>query len=196
MKAIFKSKKGELQFCAINYVPNIILSIKSKNQFGIDTGYVNIYFHENNRMFLDTIYCYDKFRGNGIATKIFELAEYILREYDGYLIRGDYNPSQLSTDRENKIECSEEELNKRAESFYKSNGFEIIDYNDYMEASSEYDGLTVEYDFQLGEDISKKIVVKQLRTREKYNFLDTDGIILERGIIEEKNKQTIELDEK
>ena len=64
---------------------------------------MNIYFHPNKRFFLDTIYCYDTFRGRKIASNLNEIADYIMQKYQGYKIRGVYEPGQLSTDRINNI---------------------------------------------------------------------------------------------
>jgi len=77
-KAIFYDNKGRLQIAIIYCVPGQVISIKTFNENQKETGYMNLYFHHHNRIFLDTIYCYDEFRSNGIAKKISELADYLL----------------------------------------------------------------------------------------------------------------------
>lgn len=98
---------------------------------------MNIFFHPNKRFYLDTIYCYDQFRQSGIATLISELADYILKDYNEYVIRGVYEPGQLSTDRYNNIERSKEELEIAARQFYEKAGYMIIKYYEYLRDKSK-----------------------------------------------------------
>ena len=126
---------------------------------------MNIFFHPNKKLYLDTIYCYDQFRKSGIATLISELADYILREYNGYVIRGVYEPGQLSTDRENNIERSKEELEIAARKFYKKAGYIIIEYEEYLKDKSKYPFLINE-DFYIDEEGATTIVAKQIKQRE------------------------------
>ena len=51
---------------------------------------MNIYFHPNMRFYLDAVYCYDAFRGRGIASNLSEISDYIMQKYQGYVIRGVY----------------------------------------------------------------------------------------------------------
>lgn len=186
-KAIFLDNNGNVQTAIINYVPNKILHIRVFNENQNQTGYIDLYFHHNNRIFLDVIYCYDEFRGNGVARKMNDIVDYILRDYEGYIIRGVYEPSQLSTDRENKIVRDQDELNIRAKSFYESCGYSIINFQDFLTNSSNYPNINIRDDFQLGEEIAENIVVKIIKPKENYNFNEIDGVLINDNILNSTN---------
>lgn len=177
-KAIFLDKNRNIQTAVIRYVPNEILWIDSYNKEQQKTGYINLYFHPNKRIFLDVIYCYDEFRGNGIATQLSDLADYFLKDYSGYMIRGVYEPSQLSIDRENSIVKSQEELNLRATNFYHSSDFSIVSLKDYQKKPSSYPNIDIRNDFQLGEELANYIVVKKITPKHNYHFTEIDGILV------------------
>ena len=174
-KAVFIDYDNNEQYAEIIIVQGMFIGIKTFNSDNKETGYMNIFFHPNKRLYLDTIYCYDQFRNKGIATFISELADYILKDYEGYVIRGVYMPGQLSTDRENNIIRSKEELEIATRKFYNRNGYEIINYADYIKNKGKYSFL-VDNDFYLGEDGPTTIVAKQLYPKE-YSFYEEDGII-------------------
>lgn len=166
--AIFSDSIGEIHIVEIIQKNNAFLSLKSRTKDGDNSGYMNLYFHPNNRIFLDTIYCYDKFRGRNIASNLSILSDYLLQEYEEWMIRGAYEPGQLSTDRLNNIYISKENLNDRAINFYLSNGYRIIEYKDYIKNTSKYAYINEENDFQLGEEKADIIVVKFVK---KYDYL-------------------------
>lgn len=171
----FIDYKGNEQYAKIKFNDGVFLDIHTFNQNNTCTGYMRIYFHPNNRLYLDVVYCYDEFRGMGVATFISELADYVLSCYTGYIIRGVYEPGQLSTDRENKIERSDEYLDLNARKFYSRAGYEIINYEDYCNNKDKYLYLTNE-DFILGEDGPTTIVAKPIILKE-YPFYEENGII-------------------
>lgn len=173
--AIFTDTENNEQRAYIRIIDGMSISINTFDSNNNATGYMNIYFHPNNRLYLDNIYCYDQFRNKGIATFISELSDYILKDYDGYIIRGSYEPGQLSTDRENNIERSQEELEKAARKFYKKNGYEIINYEEYNKNKDKFPYI-IDGDFYLGEADPATIVVKQLHEYE-YTFYEEDGIL-------------------
>ena len=173
--ALFIDYKNNVQYARIRINEGIFVGI---NTFDLDnnpTGYMNIFFHPNKRLFLDTIYCYDQFRKSGVATLISELADYILKDYEGYVIRGVYKPGQLSTDRENNIERSQEELEMSARKFYRKNGYEIINYEEYIKNNNKYPYL-IDEDFILDEGGPTTIVVKQI-SKKGYSFYEDEGVI-------------------
>lgn len=139
------------------------------------TGYTRIYFNPDNRFYLDAIYCLDEFRGIGIATVISELSDYIMSKYEGNIIRGAFKPTQMSTDRDNNIERSEDELDIAARRFYKKSGYEVINYEEYINNPKIYPYIDPE-DFQLGEEIAKTIVAKVISKKE-FSFIKKDNII-------------------
>lgn len=145
---------------------------------------MNIYFHPDKRFFLDTIYCYDAFRGRRIASNLSEIADYIMQKYQGYKIRGVYEPRQLSTDRINNITRDKVELEKRADNFYQSMGYKKIDYKDFREHPERYSEIDKELDFQLGEEMAKTIIVKDIMPKQQYPFKVINGVLVNKNALE------------
>lgn len=186
-QAYFYDNKNNKQIANILISKDKFIGVDTFDESNEPTGYIHIYFHPNNKLFLDTIYCYDQFRQSGIATKISELADYLLKDYIGYKIIGEYKPGQLSKDRENKIERPLEELDNAARKFYEKNGYQIIEYKDYLKNKDKYNYIT-EDDFKLGEDETNIIVAKVIEEKE-YSFYEEDGIIYHNNYIKENIKR-------
>lgn len=182
--AIFKDEKGDFNIVEIYINIGQCFMLNSKNQQGENTGYMNIYFHPNMRFFLDTIYCYDAFRGRKIASNLSEIADYIMQKYQGYKIRGVYEPGQLSTDRINNITRDKEELEKRADNFYQSMGYKKINYKDFREHPERYTEIDENLDFQLGEEIPKTIIVKDVIPKQQYPFKIINGVLVNKNAFE------------
>lgn len=187
--AVFCDKDNNIQLASIRIVPKIVISIKSFNLDGNDTGYMNICFHPKNRLFLDTIYCYDKNREKGVATNISLIADYLLQDYQDHIIRGVYEPSQLSTDRDNHIERSIDELHDRADSFYNGAGYKKIYYRDYKQNHSKYPTIDPIYDFKLEEELAECIVIKKIGPNLDNPFTRKDGIITRENVLENLNSE-------
>jgi len=177
-KAIFLDNKGNIQYSIIYEVPKVALLIDTFDLNDNKTGYMKLYFNPNNRIYLDVIYCYDAVRNNGIATKMSELADYLLKEQTNAIIRGVLYPSNLSTDRENNLPFIQEELDLMAKNFYTSNGYSIISYEDYLTNPNKYLSIDIDNDFQLGEAIAQNIVVKKIEPKERYLFQEINGILV------------------
>lgn len=186
---IFKDNCGELYITSIHFIPNVLLNLKCLNLEGEEAGYMNIYVHENNRLYLDVIYCYDKFRNRGIAHNISEIADYILQVYDGYLIRGAYEPSQLSSDREDKIIRDVTELEMFANKFYTSNGYQIVSYNEFKKNPARFGDLNEQEDFQLSEEFEDYIIIKRVKKKDKYPFIMKNGYIINENAVQKEEKQ-------
>lgn len=182
--ALFLDKEGNINYVVIRIDPNSLIALKSFDENMKQTGYINIYFHPNKRLFLDTIYCYDDYRGKGIAGNLSEIVDFILKDYSNYIIRGEYNPSQLSSDRENNIYCSKKELETRADNFYRHAGYDKIHYTDYVKNPSKYPDININDDFQLGEEISDCIIVKKIIQKENYHFKELNNLIVSEKIID------------
>lgn len=174
-QAFFIDYNGNEQRAEIRINEGIFISINTFNQSNNPTGYMHLFYHQNNRWYLDVIYCYDAFRRAKIATYISELADYLLRDYIGYVIKGVYEPQQLSTDRENKIERSRQELDLAARKFYEKAGYAIIDYEDFLNDEYKYYYL-MEDDFCCGEVEPGTIVAKEIVAK-NYAFFEENGII-------------------
>ena len=160
--ALFKDKSGNIQIITIYIVPGLCIHLHSINEDLESTGYMYTYIHPDKRIFLDTLYCYHNFRGNGVAASLSELMDYLLKDYIGYIIRGVFSPNQLSTDRIDNIPCSTEELMARATSSYQKNGYQIITHDDFLVNQANYPELVEELDFQLGEGFTQSIVTKKI----------------------------------
>ena len=145
---------------------------------------MNIYFHPNKRFFLDTIYCYDAFRGRKIASNLSEIADYIMQKYQGYKIRGIYEPGQLSTDTINNITRDKVELEKSADNFYQLMGYKKINYKDFREHPERYTEIEENLDFQLGEEIPKTIIVKDVIPKQQYPFKIINGVLVNKNAFE------------
>ena len=181
--AFFQDKNNHINIVIVRISPNETISLKSYNEELQETGYVNAYFHPNNRIFLDTIYCYDEYRGIHIATKLSRLLDFFLQDYEGYIIRGVYEPSQLSTDRERNVYCSQEELEKRADNFYYKNGYLKLSYDDFIHNQSSYSFINEWDDFQLGEELANCIIIKTIQKNKSLSFKKIDGVIVEKSIL-------------
>lgn len=182
--AIFKDEKGDINIVEIYINLGECFMLKARNEQGKETGYMNIYFNPGERFYLDTIYCYDAFRGRRIATNLSQIADYILQKYQGYVIRGRYEPQQLSTDRINGISRDEEELERRADNFYFSEGYQKVQYKDFKSHPERYPSLDERLDFQLGEEVAKTIIAKTVRQRQKYPFQTKDGVLISENVLE------------
>lgn len=190
--AAFLDKNNNPYLVSIRVVPNVMIGLNAFNENRKETGYANLFFHQNRRIYLDTIYCYDQYRSLNIASKLNEIIDYVLRDYPDYIIRGVYEPSQLSSDRENKIFCSQEELNKRADNFYSASGYSKIYYDDYMNNPDMYPDINELDDFQLGEELAKCIVVKKVIAKEKECFRRIKGILVDTETLENLRSKLIE----
>lgn len=183
-QAYFYDNKNNLQYAEILITENKFIGIKTFNEDNIPTGYILIFIYPNNRLFLDTIYCYDEFRHLGIATKISELADYLLKDYIGYKIIGEYKPSQLSTDR--VIRRSKDDLDKQARNFYLKNDYQIIKYKDYLQNKDKFDYINSQDFMKLNN--TNIMVVKELKEK-KYSFYEEDGIIYHKNYTEKNVKK-------
>lgn len=181
--AFFQDKNNHINIVVARISPNQAISLKSYNEELQETGYVNVYFHPNNRIFLDTIYCYDEYREINIASKLSQLLDFFLKDYEGYIIRGVYEPSQLSTDRERNVYCSQEELEKRADNFYYKNGYLKLSYDDFIHNQSSYSFINEWDDFQLGEELANCIIIKKIQKNKSLSFKKIDGVIVEESIL-------------
>ena len=182
-RAVFYDNLGDTHVVLVTINPGVFLGIESYNDMGEKTGYINFCFHPHNRIFLESVYCFDNCRSKGVASRISELTDFVLREYVGYIIRGVYLPSQLSIDRECEIYRSPQELDLRATKFYQKNGYEIISLEDYLNNPVLYPNLLKDYDFQLGEELVEVIVTKKIKALEKYQYKEIGGIYVHDNVI-------------
>lgn len=181
--AIFKDGKGDINVVEIYINLGQCFMLKSRNEQGENTGYMNIYFNPNKTFYLDVIYCYDTFRGRKIAANLSEIADYILQKYQGYIVKGSYEPQQLSTDRISEISRDKKELEQRADTFYSSAGYQKVTYKDFKSHPERFPNID-EFSFQFGEEVAETIVVKTIRQKQKYPFQIKDGVLISENVLE------------
>lgn len=190
-RAVFVDNIGKVHVALLRINPELFVDIRTYSDENEPTGYMRLWFHPNNRIFLDTVYCYDKYRSRGIASKISDLADFLLQEYIGYVIRGVYEPKQLSTDRKNNIYRDQQELNLRASEFYKKCGYQIVSLKDFLDEPYLYPELNKLDDFQLGEKLADFIVEKKIIPMEKYQFCEMDEIYVHNNALGIINSDSI-----
>ena len=185
MHAVFRDSKGSFNIADI-YINDVVINIDTRNMENQETGYMHLFFHPEKRFFLDEIYCYDQFRGRSIASNISQLSDFLLKNYNGHIIRGVYKPGQLSIDRLNNIVRDKKELENRADSFYYLNGYTKITLEEFRKCPEKYPKLTERLDFELGEETARCIVVKEVKQKEKYPFEIINGIIINKNALEKE----------
>ena len=172
--AFLKDNNGNI-IQAIIQINDDIFSIRMFNEHMELLGYMNFQIQKNNRIFLSEIYCYDQYRSLGIASKLSQLGDYVLKDYQGYIIRGVYFPTEMSTDREIS-EMNMDELDLRARRFYEKNGYKIINYEEYIMNKNKYRFLDSNLDFKINNQRILEIVYKIIEKQE-YNYYEDNGLI-------------------
>ena len=184
--AVFVDNLGAIHRVEINKRGDMFIALDATDVFGERTGYIRFWVNPNNRFYLSEIYCFNQFRGRGIATFLNDIAEYILKDYEGYIVRGVFEPAQLSTDKLDNVYCSKEELYARAIAFYQKVGYQIITLEDYKKNPEKFFGINEIEDFQLGEEIADTIVVKVIKKQENYKVREINGVLVHDSYIEAK----------
>ena len=174
---------------------NTILSLIKKDDIAeatrIDTytmeeekcGYIDVRtsFCTANRLYLSQVYCYEKFRSLGIASNMSSLLDYILKDYLGYVIYGDFNPAQMSTDTiDGKM--TKEELIRRAKEFYKKARYEVLTCSEYMANKSRYPYLDKEVDFGTYHEYMTR-VFKKIEAQNEYDYTLVNGILVHKNAV-------------
>lgn len=176
--AFINDNNGNIMQAIIDIDDDIIRIRMFDDQYRL-LGYMNLQIQKNNRIFLYEVYCYDEHRGSGIATKISELADYVLKDYPGYIIRGVYSPMQMSTDIDN-VPRSFTELEQRARHFYEKNGYEILSRNKYEVCKDKYDFLNIKDDFTINNQLLNEIVFKVIKEKE-HSYYEDNGLIFSKN---------------
>lgn len=184
--AVFVDNFGAIHRVEINKRGDMFIALDATDVFGERTGYIRLWVNPNNRFYLSEMYCFNQFRGRGVATFLNDIAEYILKDYEGYVVRGVFEPAQLSTDKLDNVYCSKEELYARAIAFYQKAGYQILTLEDYKKNPENYFGINEIEDFQLGEEIADTIVVKVIKKQENYKVREINGVLVHDSYIEAK----------
>lgn len=176
---LFQDKKDDIGIIIDKRFNNHIINLEAYTLNGNNIAYMDIMtnYTEEHRFHLGGIYCYDKFRGRGIATYLSEFADYILKDYTDYIINGYYFPTQMSTDRINAPK-KQEELDLRALAFYKKNGYIIITQKEYEENPYLYPKLIKDIDFPNNEYISNTRIFKRIIPSQDYKYTLLGDILI------------------
>ena len=192
-QAFFLDKEGKLYYATIDMLPtefkeylnDRIISITVYDINDNEVGYTRIYpeREKNGRLtfYYDVVYVYDKYRNKGIGTKINELVDYLLRNYEGHLIRGIYMPENSST--------SKEEADKMTTYFHNKSGYSIITCKEYDKNKNKYPYLN-EQDFVFDEFGGTTIAAKVIEEQD-YEFTLHDGKLFDKRLENKKIKSLL-----
>lgn len=180
--AVFYDKIGELQIAIIKYLPKVGIHIDVFNLNGVETSFKRMYYHDMKRIYMSEIYVYEPFRGNKIAGILADLTDYILIDFIGYTLRGVKNPYQALDEKNQSI--TEEELNRRADAYYKKAGYQIIYYEEYKKNKKAYPIVDELTDFLLDEEVPECIIMKKVELKSDYEFAEIDGLLVHKNALE------------
>ena len=71
-----------------------------------------------------------------------------------------------------------------SDNFYRAMGYKKIGYEDFRKHPERYSGIDENLDFQLGEEIPKKIIVKDIIPKQKYPFRVINGVLVNQNALE------------
>ena len=180
--AIITDAKNNKFICAICHNETskyFALSIELHNSLNLErVGFINIFRDPENRLLLSSIYVNWAFRGLRLATKLNDLATFVLKNESGKIIRGRFAPYDNLNDHQLPKDLSNEERIFYAEKFYLSNGYTIVKTKDFEKKPKNFPLLNIR-DFNLSEENTTSIVYKILPALENYNFYEENNFITE-----------------
>jgi len=179
--AVISDAKNNKYICAINYnavSKYFALSIEMHDTELNNKGFINIFRAPNNRLSLSSIYVYWDVRGLGLATKLNDLASFILRDEAGKIIRGRFFPYDVPQDTQLPTGLTNEEKEYFAKKFYQSNGYNLLKYDDFKSNPENFPELD-KWDFELGEKPAEIIVIKKIKQLKNNQFQEHFGFITE-----------------
>ncbi len=154
---VFEDSQNEINIAKLLCVENSPVGIESYNLQGEMTGTMSFGKYGDKGFYLSEIYTYKQFRGRAIASHLNEIMDFALKDFDGYLITGNFFPMQ----RESDGVCSQKELLKRAKNFYRSTKFKI--------------------------DCKNNTLNKTISKKKKYPFKKLDDIYVHEKVYEKLN---------
>ena len=179
--AIISDSKNNKYICAIDHNETsnyFALSIYLHDLNLEPKGFINFFRDPNKRLFLSTIYIYYDVRGLGLATKLNNLADFILRNESHKIICGRFLPYNIPQDKSLPPDLTKDEKDFFARKFYTSAGYKIVSFNDFKTKPSSFPDIA-ENDFKLGDKFAEKIVYKKLKKLDKNLFREECWLITE-----------------
>lgn len=173
----------EIKFNSVN-LNGIAKTIKDKyiliklSNSREEVGYMELYFRGVKKVTLETIYCADKYRKHGIGTTLLDISDTLLKNYVGYILCGEYYPTQMLNDI-TKIR-SDKELDKAARSFYLKHGFNITSYKDYIANPNNYPLININDFDTFIRRFGRSVVYKKIEEKDEYRFIYNGDTILEK----------------
>lgn len=174
--------KDEYENNMVVYIREVVrkyIEIKVYTEEGEEVCFMDVFFYPRKRFYLSDIYCKRGYRGRGIAEKVVEMMEYLLKDYRGYSINGVLYPHEYSSDT-SALQGTYEDLYARVENFYSRMGFEIISYAEYCKNREEYPLVDERTDFLEHEHIPERIILKRLDKKE-FSFIEIDDLVFDEG---------------
>lgn len=140
-----------------------------------EVGYMELHFRDVKKVTLEAIYCADKYRRHGIGTTLLDISDALLKNYTGYVLCGEYDPSQMLNDL-SKVR-SDKELDKAARSFYLKHGFNIANYKEFKADPKKFPLININ-DFNIvNKKFGRSVVYKTIEEKDSYRFIDNGDII-------------------
>ena len=179
--ALFLDKKGKVIKAKIERLTEEPISDKSQIFININciqsggelVSYLRLYTvpYASEKLVLDMIYEYSKFRGQGIGKKMFELLPDAVKDLHKTKLVGAYLPNNYAEDCASGIEFNEKDANVTA-NFYKRNGFQLIRAKNIW--SNKNIGLQ---DFEFGGLSANTIVYLPLPLKQN-KYINYNGFLL------------------
>lgn len=179
-KVIFYDNNGNLCY-AIMDIDDPLIIIKGYDELGEETSFLKLLRKEDS-WYIDYLVCFERYKNRGIATALLNMADYILKDYNGF-IYGEYSPYSNSV--------SDEKIDEITNSFYVKNGYAIITKKSFLENASDYPELSEKYFEKTKEKLGHSIVFKRNTKKQSYRFIESDNILME---IEDWNNNTNNID--
>lgn len=177
-KAYFKDGDDNLEKVMIGINEGVSIFIDSYTDDD-KTGYLNLYFHPNKKIYLNPIYCYSKYRGLGVAKNLSDIADYLLKDYEDYTIIGIYKPGiMLDSFDEYASSVSEEYADRYARAFYKRAGYDILSQAELIDNPDKYYYIDMDKDFKNNSILEEdEIICKQIIKQDEYNYIEEDDVL-------------------
>lgn len=158
------------------------IEIKAYTEEGEEVCLMDVFFYPRKRFYLSDIYCKRKYRGCGIAEKVLDMMEYLLRDYHGYIINGVLYPHEFSNDI-SASRGSYEDLYAHVEHFYNKMGFVVVSHAEYCQNRESYPLVEERTDFLEHEHIPDRIILKRL-TKKEFPFVEVNNLIFAENAID------------
>lgn len=179
----FKDKCARLMIAYVRSLDNGSIEINVFSEFGESVGVLGIIRHQGKKLFMTQLYCYRKYRGNGVSEKMIELSEYLLLDLTEFYLVGVFDPFELSQDESSPFVSSIDDLRNRVEHFYRKMGFSIITPSDIDEFTKEYPFLEEDEHFPNCYNETDCLIVKKLE-KKTFSFIQREKLLFDSSALD------------